>query len=127
MDVRSIHTVPAETVLGADAIVWWLHRPQEIRNATRGGHVELFCEFEIAGGAKINPHKHPTWEFYYPVFGRGSMTIGEHTLEIVPGDLTCIPPLEMHTVSPRSHYAPIRILTVAFGVEGSVPYDYTND
>jgi quercetin dioxygenase-like cupin family protein len=127
MDVRSIHTVPPEVLPGTEAIVWWLYRPHEIRNPTHGGHVELFCEFEIAGGAKINPHKHPTWEFYYPVFGRGSMTIGEHTREIVPGDLTCIPPNQVHTVSPISKYAPVRILTVAFGIEGGSPYDYTND
>ncbi len=61
------------------------------------------------------------------VFGRGSMTVGPYTQEIVPGDLTCIPPLEMHTVSPISDSAPIRILTVAFGTKGGVPYDYAND
>ena len=45
--------------------VWWLVRPREMMEITRGGHLELVSEFEVAGGGLVDPHQHPTHEFYY--------------------------------------------------------------
>ena len=49
-------------------------------------------EFEVAGGGLVDPHQHPTHEFYYVTAGRGLMTIDGEEREIGQGDLVHIPP-----------------------------------
>ena len=46
---------------------------------TEGGFLELVSEFEVSGGGFVDPHSHPTHEFYYVTAGRGLMTIGDET------------------------------------------------
>jgi len=46
------------------------------------GSLELVNEFEITGGGAVEPHTHPTHEFYYVRYGRGEMIIGDEKREI---------------------------------------------
>ena len=101
MDVRSIEQVAPEIEHNGTVPVWWLVRPREMMEITRGGHLELVSEFEVAGGGLVDPHHHPTHEFYYVTAGRGIMTIAGEDREIRQGDLVHIPP-NAGTASDRS-------------------------
>ena len=62
--------------------VWWLVPPQEIREATEGGFLELVSEWEVAGGGAVDAHSHPTHEFYYILSGHGIMKIADEEREV---------------------------------------------
>ena len=74
---------------------------------TKGGHLELVSEFEVAGGGFVDPHHHPTHEFYYVTAGRGLMEIEGEVREIRQGDLVHIPPNVVHSLRPVSDHVPI--------------------
>ncbi len=82
--------------------VWWLVSPREMFDITKGGHLELVSEFEVSGGGYVDPHNHPTHEFYYVTSGRGIMEIEGEEREIGQGDLVHIPPMAMHSLKPLS-------------------------
>ena len=94
MDVRSIDQVPALPMHQGTVPVWWLVEPREMKEATRGGYLELAAEFEVAGGGHVHPHHHHTHEYYYVLNGRGVMTVDEEEREVVAGDFIYIPPIE---------------------------------
>ena len=75
MDVRSIEEVEPVVEHNGTVPVWWLVSPREMQEITAGGYLELVSEFEVAGGGEVDPHSHPTHEFYYVTSGRGFMTI----------------------------------------------------
>ena len=127
MDVRSIEQVAPAIEHDGTVPVWWLVSPQEMREITEGGFLELVSEFEVAGGGEVNPHSHPTHEFYYVTSGRGLMTIGGETREIAQGDLVHIPPDEIHSLRPVSDNAPIHCFCFAVGVKGAPRVDYTSN
>ena len=79
----------------------------------------------IAGGL-VDPHHHPTHEFYYVTAGRGLMTIGDETREIAQGDLVHIPPDAVHSLRPVSDHAPIHCFCFAVAVAGAGEIDYTS-
>jgi quercetin dioxygenase-like cupin family protein len=106
--------------------VWWLVNPREMKDITDGGFLELVSEFEVAGGGLVDPHSHPTHEFYYVTSGRGIMTIAGEDREIRQGDLVHIPPNEVHSLRPVSDHAPIHCFCFAVGVRDSGPVDYTS-
>jgi quercetin dioxygenase-like cupin family protein len=106
--------------------VWWLFKSREMKEITDGGFLELVNEFEVAGGGYVDPHSHPTHEFYYVTSGRGIMTIDGEDRDIVQGDLVHIPPDKVHSLRPVSDHAPIHCFCFAIGVKGSGPIDYTN-
>lgn len=126
MDVRSIEEVAPEIEHNGTVPVWWLVRPEELKEITQGGHLELVSEFEVAGGGLVDPHHHPTHEFYYVTSGRGIMEIDGETREIVQGDLVHIPPNAIHSLRPVSAHAPIHCFCFAVGQPGAGPIDYTN-
>ena len=82
MDVRSIEDVEPVVEHNGTVPVWWLVSPREMFDITKGGHLELVSEFEVAGGGFVDPHHHPTHEFYYVTAGRGIMTISGEDREI---------------------------------------------
>jgi quercetin dioxygenase-like cupin family protein len=125
MDVRSIADVAPEVEHNGTVPVWWLVRPREMKELTDGGYLELVSEFEVAGGGMVDPHAHPTHEFYYVTAGRGIMRIGEEEREIGPGDLVHIPPNAVHSLRPVSANAPIHCFCFAVGLPGAGPVDYT--
>ncbi len=126
MDVRHREqTVPVGEHNGT-VPVWWMINSQEFRELTEGGHLELVSEFEVAGGGLVDPHNHPTHEFYYVTNGRGIMEIEGEEREIRQGDLVHIPPMAMHSLRPVSDTAPIHCLAFAVGVPGAASVDYTH-
>jgi len=86
----------------------YLMPPGTMRGRTAGGSLELVNEFEIIGGGAVDPHTHPTHEFYYVLYGKGKMIIGQEIQEISQGDLVYIPPNEVHSLEAISENAPIR-------------------
>lgn len=127
MDVRSIEKVQPDLVHQGTVPVWWLFAPRELRTETLGGHLELVSEFEVRSGGEVHPHKHPTFEFYYVIGGRGIMTIEGESREIVPGDLVKIPPDAMHSLKPISGNAGIRCLAFAVAVKDAPAIDYRSE
>lgn len=125
MDVRSIEGTPPSAEHQGTVPVWWLFKPRELRDQTLGGHLELVSEFEVKGCGEVHPHKHPTFEFYYVLSGRGLMTIGGETQEIRQGDLVKIPPDAIHSLRPTSPNASIRCLAFAVAVKGAPAIDYS--
>ena len=125
MDVRSIEDVEPVVEHNGTVPVWWLVNPREMFDITKGGHLELVSEFEVAGGGLVDPHHHPTHEFYYVTSGRGLMTIEGEEREIAQGDLVHIPPNAVHSLRPVSDNAPIHCFCFAVGVEGAGEINYT--
>ena len=124
MDVRSIEDVAPEIEHNGTGPVWWLVRPRELYDLTRGGHLELVSEFEVAAGGMVDPHDHPTHEFYYVTSGRGIMTVAGEEREIRQGDLVHIPPNAVHTLKPVSDNAKIHCFCFAFATPGAPAPNY---
>jgi len=127
MDIRSIEGTPPVGEHAGTVPVWWLVDPREMYEQTVGGHLELVSEFEVKGGGKVNPHSHPTYEFYYVTYGRGYMRIGEEEREVSQGDLIIIPPDAVHSMWPESDNAPIHCFCFAVAVKGAPPIDYSSE
>jgi quercetin dioxygenase-like cupin family protein len=127
MDVRSIEQVKPEVEHDGTVPVWWLVKPREMLEITKGGHLELVSEFEVAGGGEVNPHSHPTHEFYYVTAGKGIMVIEGEECEISQGDLVHIPPDAVHSLRPVSDNAAIHCFCFAVGVKDAGPVDYTSN
>jgi quercetin dioxygenase-like cupin family protein len=126
MDVRSIVDVEPEVEHNGTVPVWWLVKAREMKEITDGGFLELVNEFEVPGGGAVDPHSHPTHEFYYVTSGRGIMTIDGEDCPVVQGDLVHIPPDKVHSLRPVTDHAPIHCFCFAVGVRGAGPIDYTN-
>ena len=54
MDVRSIEDVEPVIEHNGTVPVWWLVSPREMFDITKGGHLELVSEFEVAGGGRYD-------------------------------------------------------------------------
>ncbi|HUC36569.1 MAG TPA: cupin domain-containing protein [Acidimicrobiales bacterium] len=126
MDVRSIEDVEPTVEHNGTVPVWWLVRSREMMELTDGGFLELVNEFEVAAGGRVDPHSHPTHEFYYVTSGRGIMSIEGEDRPIAQGDLVHIPPDKVHSLRPVSEHAPIHCFCFAIGVRGAGPIDYTH-
>ena len=125
MDVRNIRNHAPVVEHNGTVPVWWMVQSQEMKDRTDGGFLELVNEFEVAGGGYVEPHSHPTHEFYYVMSGRGIMEIEGDVREIGQGDLVYIPPDKVHTLKPVSDHAPIHCFCFAIGVAGAGPINYT--
>lgn len=126
LDVRSIRDVVPDDPSGP-VTTWSLVPPGELAGATEGGFLELIDEFEVDAGGEVHPHAHPTWEFYYGLFGRGRMTVSGETQVIGPGDLVLIPPDAVHSIAPVGPNTSIRCFCFAVGMAGAAAYDYSGD
>ncbi len=98
--------------------IWDLLPPDDLREATEGGFLELICEMHIVEGGRMGEHSHPTHEYYYVIDGIGSMDVGEETREISAGDLVYIPPDAVHALEPIKGRA-MRLLVFAIGLPGA--------
>ena len=125
MDVRNIATVPPTVEHNGTTPVWYLMPPGTMREATGGGSLELVNEFEITGGGAVDPHTHPTHEFYYVLYGRGTMVIGQESREISQGDLVDLPPNAVHSLGAASDPAPIRCFCFAIACPDAGEINYT--
>lgn len=126
MDVRSIQEVAPVVEHNGTVPVWWLVNPRELKDITDGGYLELVSEFEVSGGGYVDPHSHPTHEFYYVTSGKGIMTIEGEDREITQGDLVRIPPNALHSLRPSSSNAPIRCFCFSVGLKDAGDVDYTS-
>jgi quercetin dioxygenase-like cupin family protein len=125
MDVRNIRNHAPVVEHNGTVPVWWMIQSRQMKDQTDGGFLELVNEFEVAGGGHVEPHSHPTHEFYYVLSGRGIMEIEGDVSEIGQGDLVYIPPDKVHTLRPVSDNAPIHCFCFAIGVAGAGPINYT--
>lgn len=125
MDVRNIRDKAPVVEHNGTVPVWWMVESREMKDLTDGGFLELVNEFEVAGGGYVEPHSHPTHEFYYVMSGRGIMEIEGDVREISQGDLVHIPPDKVHTLRPVTEHAPIHCFCFAVGVKGAGPINYT--
>jgi quercetin dioxygenase-like cupin family protein len=125
VDVRNISAVQPTVEHNGTTPVWYFMPPGSVRDITSGGALELVNEFEIAGGGQVDPHSHPTHEFYYVLYGRGEMIIGDESKEIGQGDLVYIPPNEVHSLVASSQYAPIRCFCFAVACPDAGEINYT--
>ena len=124
MDVRSIEDVEPIVEHNGTVPVWWLVNPREMFEITKGGHLELVSEFEVAGGGLVDPHEHPTHEFYFVMSGRGVMIVAGEERDVSPGDLVYIPPDAVHSLVTIGD-DPIHCFCFAVAVEGAGEIDYT--
>jgi len=127
MDVRSVQDMEPVVEHNGTVPVWWLVPPQEMRQATEGGFLELVSEWEVAGGGMVDPHSHPTHEFYYILSGRGIMRIADEDREVRQGDLIYTPPDTTHSIWSASPNAPLRGIAFAVGVNGAGAVNYTGE
>jgi quercetin dioxygenase-like cupin family protein len=125
MDVRNIENAAPVVEHNGTVPVWWMVNSREMKAQTDGGFLELVNEFEVPGGGLVDPHSHPTHEFYYVLRGRGIMTIGDEERLIAQGDLVHIPPDAVHSLRPVSDHASIHCFCFAIGVKGAGPINYT--
>ena len=121
MDVRSIEAKAPVVEHNGTVPVWWMIESREFKDITDGGFLELVNEFEVPGGGLVDPHSHPTHEFYYVTNGRGIMTIGDESREIAQGDLVHIPPDTVHSLRPVSDTASIHCFCFAVGMPDAGP------
>ena len=119
MDVRSIEAKAPVVEHNGTVPVWWMIESREFKDITDGGFLELVNEFEVPGGGLVDPHSHPTHEFYYVMNGKGVMTIDGEDRDISQGDLVYIPPDKVHSLRPISDHAPIHCFCFAIGVKGA--------
>lgn len=125
MDVRCIEQVTPVAEHNGSVQVWWLVQPREMQEITAGGFLELVSEFEVAPGGQVDPHSHPTHEFYYVTSGRGIMSVDGEDREICQGDLVHIPPGAVHSLRPTTEHASVHCFCFAIGIPGTDPVDYT--
>ena len=90
MDVRSIEAKAPVVEHNGTVPVWWMIESREFKDITDGGYLELVNEFEVPGGGLVDPHSHPTHEFYYVMNGKGVMTIDGEDRDISQGDLVFV-------------------------------------
>jgi len=127
MDVRSIETGTLRMEHEGTTAVWWMYDAREAFDQTTGGHLELVSEFEVAGGSAVDPHSHPTHEYYYVLSGHGLMTVGDKGREVIPGDLISIPPGIVHSLAPVTPHSAVRCVAFAVGVPGAGVIDYSGN
>ena len=105
--------------------VWWLVNPREMFDITKGGHLELVSEFEVAGGGFVDPHHHPTHEFYYVTVGPRDHDDRRRGARDPPGRPRAHPAERRARLRPVSDHAPIHCFCFAVGVDGAGPVNYT--
>jgi quercetin dioxygenase-like cupin family protein len=127
MDIRTIEQRAPRMEHEGSTIVWWLSDAREMFAQTRGGHLELVSEWELAPGGAVHAHRHPTYEFYYITSGYGRMTIEDETRDIGPGDLVVIPPNALHSVETATPHASLHAFCFAVGIPGAGVVDYRHD
>lgn len=122
MDVRNPETTKP-IVEHEDVTVYSMVPKWSMRGETMGSYLEFIDVFEIAPGAKAEPHYHDTHEFYFVLEGEGVVQIERETRRVWPGDLVHIPRNAVHSVWPTGD-EPIRAFcfAVSYQEPGGVGY-----
>jgi mannose-6-phosphate isomerase-like protein (cupin superfamily) len=104
-------TVPFTTVDGSTIRELMAHRNSAIRQ-------QSLAEARLAPGASTTPHHHKvTEEIYYILTGTASMTLGDETRPVGPGDAIAIPPGLRHTITNTGLQELVFLCTCAPGYE----------
>jgi mannose-6-phosphate isomerase-like protein (cupin superfamily) len=84
---------------------------RELMHPTRhGNRAQSLAEATVAPSMKTALHRHgETEEIYHITQGRGRMTLGADTFDVVTGDTVCIPPGAPHCIENTGREA-LRIL-----------------
>ncbi|MFV0407935.1 MAG: cupin domain-containing protein [Propioniciclava sp.] len=77
---------------------YFFFEKEELRKETMGGYLEFFNEFELRGGAALEPHSHDSDEFYYLLRGEAMVRVGEEESPLRPGQMVRIPRNEIHSI-----------------------------
>ena len=98
----------------ADAIPYVTKDGSEIRElmhpVRHGNRAQSLAEATVAPGMKTAVHQHTaTEEIYHITHGRGRMTLGGETFDVMTGDTVCIPPGAAHCLE-NTGSVPLRIL-----------------
>ena len=122
MEVRN----PATTepiVEHQDVTVFSMFPKWSMHGQTKGSYLEFIDVFEIAPGARAEPHYHDTHEFYFVTAGTGIVQIGDEARRVSAEDLVHIPPNAVHSVWPTGD-GPIRSLcfAVSYQEPGGIGY-----
>jgi mannose-6-phosphate isomerase-like protein (cupin superfamily) len=129
--------VPPMLEHGGTCRSWFFFGKEELRKETMGGYLEFIDEFELRGGAALEPHSHETDEFYYILRGEAMMRVGDEEQPLKPGQLVHIPRNEIHSIRALSEdgfralafavsYMPEdRVGYTAYPVDGSAPHFVT--
>ncbi len=68
--------------------------------AIHGNSAQSLAEAQIQPGQRTRPHRHlSSEELYHVIRGRGTMTLGDQSFAIRPGDTVAIPPSTPHCVA----------------------------
>ena len=119
MEVKSIKDSVPVIEHNGTVPIWDLLPPDELRQKTEGGFLELICEMHVVAGGKMGTHSHPTHEYYYIVDGDGVMEVADETREVHAGELIYIPPDLTHALWPSTEDGTLRVLVFAIGLPGA--------
>lgn len=98
MFVKRANHAETEVVHGIG--ISWLVPEGSMREETElpGSFLDFIGEFTVDPGARLEPHYHDTYEFYYVLSGEGVMQIEMEAANVRPGDLIKIPRNARHTI-----------------------------
>lgn len=97
MDVRSPRTT--EPITEHESVTVYSMFPKwSLQGETAGTYLEFVDVFEISPGARAEPHRHDTHEFYFVLAGEGAVQIEDEMSGVSPGDLVRIPRNAAHSI-----------------------------
>lgn len=100
MDVRTVEGCEPRSDHHGTATSWYLVDRDELKEQTQGTHLEYVTEFKVQAGARLEPHYHNNFEWFYVLDGHGTMTIEDEAREVAPGALIAIGPNQVHSLAP---------------------------
>jgi len=121
MDVRRADETEINVEHGGTCLSYHMVPKESMYEETKGSWLEFVGEFELAEGARLEPHRHDTHEFYYMLHGRACMQIGSERRNVAPGDLVHIPPNSVHSIWPLNGGFRAFAFAVSFQLPGSEP------
>ena len=117
MDIRNAKVEPT-VEHGGTCHTYFMFPKESVRAETMGSYLEYVAEFELAGGAHLEPHTHDSDEFYYLLQGRAIVQVDDEQQLVDPGDLIHIPPNAPHSIWSADEAAPFRALSFAVSYMG---------
>lgn len=123
MDIRNPKTTKP-IVEHQDVMVYSMFPKWTLREETENSYLEFIDVFEIAGGARAEPHYHDTHEFYFILDGEGVVQIERELSRVSPDDLVHIPRNAVHSIWPTSD-RPIRSFCFAVSYQEPHTRGYT--
>jgi quercetin dioxygenase-like cupin family protein len=116
MDVRNANVEPT-IEHGGTCRSYFMFPKEQFREQTEGSHLEFIGEFELEPGARLEPHRHDSHEFYYLLTGEAVMQIEDEEQVVRRGDLVHIPRNAVHSIRPAKDDEPFRALAFACSFE----------